>query len=253
MNVSDSEDRDLKERLMSSSGFKEIEIDAREELIKYSTFEVFSDGFEPFRVRVYGRPDQVYFQGDIADYVHFVLSGRVREVTNSYENGKVSVMNLIQNNGWLGLKGIRDNPQHPTYFTNAEAIRRSEILKIPYKVFREVYNETDSLKEIVERGLLDQISHLEFAQSILYLNMSERIVQFLKRAIREYAVEDSKGNCELDWKHQEIGDLIGATRESVGREINNLSEEGLVRRLNGKEEGFGIWIDGKKIVKLDNL
>lgn len=245
MNFSTSRRNELLEDTLEYlPGFKEIGSNDQEQLLRHSDFETFTSRHNCFK-EVPRYHDTIYSQDGDASHVYFVIDGRVREV-NYDGDGGVSVVNLIQNSGWLGINEVIDD-DFSVYSTNAEAMKRTEVLKIPSQSFIEIYQNSDALRKIYNQGLLRKISHLIFIQSISNLKVNKRFIQFLKRAVSEYTIEFEEGIYLLDWTQREIGDFIGTSRETVAREMINLSEKGLVKSL--KNRGGGVKID---VVKMSN-
>tara|TARA_Y100000034_G_C6851513_1_gene386348 strand:- start:663 stop:1412 length:750 start_codon:yes stop_codon:yes gene_type:complete len=233
------------EILEASPGFRDICISDREYLFKHSTLEIFNERSSFLKKNGNGSKF-IHNQGDNANYVYFVFAGRVREVINNgSKNEGLSVVNLIQDYGWFGIEEfIGEKSQE--YYADAESLKRTELLRVPSRMFEEIYEKSSSMKDVVISEIAKLNSFLRFQSSLFNLGDAEKFVQFLRRAVDEYAIETSEGYL-LDWKKYEIASLIGTSREAISRQITNLSNEGLLKRLGGSRNFL---IDAEKIHEL---
>ena len=77
--------------------------------------------------------------------------------------------------------------------------------------------------------------HSERIISLSYRNVRERLVSFLTSTALRFGVTMPNGHILLDvpLRHQDIGSSISATRETVGREIQNLERKDLITSNDG--------------------
>ena len=174
----------------------------------------------------YERGEILYHQGDRIRYIYFVHEGLVK-VSRVDEEGREMVVSL------LGPKQVFP---HVGFFE-----------PIPYPGSAQVI--LDGLYGVIRVSDLQEVMQKDPAVSIAIvdilgrkiLELQERLVSFgvtsvhdrLLRFLRQFAAlqgqADPKGtHIYLPMTHQEIGNLVGATRETINRSFAKLKQEGLV-------------------------
>ena len=89
----------------------------------------------------------------------------------------------------------------------------------------------------------------ELVEDTLFLNLDLRLAKKLLSLGEEYGepVEDGV-RVNLKLSQEEWGDLVGATRESVNKQLRQWTEDKLVRM----ERGYIIMLDREQLEKLSN-
>jgi len=243
--------QDLIVKLSNLPSFREIEPDHQRELLNHSKLEIFLDGPRSYRGNL-NCFHTIHPQNQEVSHVYFVIDGRVREVNYDLK-GKASVVSLINDNGWFGIKDAIEGYSNSSAI--AEAMIRTEVLEIPSQIFREVYQKSDVLKEIYLEELLKENEHLLFMQEVLPRTVKSnlKLMKFLRRAIFKGYATKNKDNPDLrylSWPQFEIADFIGVARETVAREMKILLEKGLVNRLGICPGMFGCYINNVRISEL---
>jgi len=74
----------------------------------------------------------------------------------------------------------------------------------------------------------------ELVEDVVFLGLPARLAKKLVQLAREYGVETGAGvRINLKLSQRELGELIGATRESVNRQIGHWEAEGVLRFERG--------------------
>ncbi|WP_027414717.1 Crp/Fnr family transcriptional regulator [Aneurinibacillus terranovensis] len=173
--------------------------------------------------RFYHANEVIFYEGDPAEAVFFVKSGRVRLVKSTSEGKEFTL--YIRKPGDLFAEVALFNP-NATYPATTTMIEDGYLLIL----------RNDDLERLLRKSpdvaisIFQVMGHrLRTAQTILRdVALYGKLGAFcatLLRLANEHGKKTEKGILiDLDLTHQELGTFIGATRESVNRIINDLKK-----------------------------
>ena len=112
----------------------------------------------------------------------------------------------------------------------AETLEESYICAIRqdsfYMVVKEMPDVAFKLIEMINQKLLDAQDHIE---DLVFRGVPARIASILIKLAEQFGVDVKEGvRIELKITHQELADMVGATRETVTVVLNNFRSEGLI-------------------------
>ncbi|MBI4525154.1 MAG: Crp/Fnr family transcriptional regulator [Deltaproteobacteria bacterium] len=163
----------------------------------------------------------------------FVLCGGSAKLCVGSREGKNLNLRLVEPGEVLGLSSVVANIAHQT---TAKTVTRSEISFFPRRHFLEFLG-THSVASIRVAEALSMELHKAWEQTrILTLAPSTRakLAQWLLLVAKRRSEMTREGiRLPVNMTHQEIGDAIGASRETVSRLLADLKHEGVMVRLKG--------------------
>ncbi len=181
--------------------------------------------------RKYPKDGVIFFEQDVGDALFVILSGRVK-VTILSDDGREIILAMLSDNDFFGEMSLLDNePRSAT----AIALHETEIVVLHQRDFL-------SIVEKRPRVLINLLSVLSSRlrranQQIGNLALHD-VYGRVARILLEMASED--GTRQADGRvafrrptHQEIANMIGATRETVSRMISDLHRQGYIE-ISGK-------------------
>jgi CRP/FNR family transcriptional regulator, cyclic AMP receptor protein len=180
------------------------------------------------RVKVYQKNTVLIYAGTPSPACYVVLSGRVR-VYASAASGKeltLSMPGIGEPFGDLGL--IEEAP----YVGTAVTLTQTTLIVVPRTSFGACLAAHPDLALQFLRLAAQRIDHLSsLAQSLAFADVQSRITALLSALAQE-----QKGDLVVERRltHQEIADLIGATRETVSRVMKELYGSGCITLANGR-------------------
>ena len=168
----------------------------------------------------------MFFENDLGDALFMILSGRVK-VTILSDDGREVILSMLSEHDFVGeMSLLDDQPRSATVI----ALSETEILVLHQKDFL-------SIVEKQPRVLVNLLSVLSSRlrkanQQIGNLALHD-VYGRVARILIEMASED--GSRQPDGRvifrrptHQEIANMIGATRETVSRMISDLAKQGYI-------------------------
>jgi CRP/FNR family cyclic AMP-dependent transcriptional regulator len=180
------------------------------------------------RIKVYPKNAALIYAGTPSPACYVVLSGRVR-VYVSTPNGKeltLSILGLGEPFGDLGL--LEEAPSMGTAVTLTPAT----LMVVPRPSFGACVAVHPDLALEFLRLAVQRINHLtSLAQRLAFADVQSRITALLSALAQEH---EGQRVVERRLTHQEIADMIGATRETVCRAMKELYSSGCVALANGQ-------------------
>jgi len=181
---------------------------------------------EQSQVKTFDRKSLIYLPDDTSDSVLLVASGRVR-IYHITSEGKEALLTFIDPGELFGELSIVGQQEREEF---AEALEKSQIVKIPGEAIRELMAEQPSVMLGLTRmiGLRRQTFERRL-KSLMFKPNRERLVHLLLELAERYGVPHAEGVAlRIKLSHQEMANLIGSTRETVTIVLGELQFEKLI-------------------------
>lgn len=174
------------------------------------------------------RPKQVLFRkGDEGRELYGVMSGRLRILGES-EEGKEIVFSLMNPGEVIGEISLLDS--YPRSAT-VEAIEACELLMLQRRDLMPFLEKHPAVAISLAAVLAGRVRRLsELMEDTLFLTLPSRLAKKLVGLAQTYGKKTPTGVLiELRLPQHELGELVGATRESINKQIRAWTREGLLR------------------------
>lgn len=176
--------------------------------------------------REYDIRQVVYFPDDPCDYVYWVREGRIR-VTRVSGDGRELTYRHLGSGDMLGEDCLADRPKRNDY---AEALEPTTLCLMRTDDFRRVAREEAELAHAVALRLSQRVLELEQVLAETVFNtVRSRVASVLLRLSRR---DGHRRLSNLNITHQEVANLVGATRETVTGVLHGLRGEGVLELAN---------------------
>jgi len=166
---------------------------------------------------VYEKGQFIYQQGDSTNCIYMLKKGKVRSFISS-ANGTEKTIAVYAEGSLFGKSAFFDKQPH---FSCAKALARCEIMHInrvmmAEKISRNPQFALDMLEDMSKtiRMLSNQIESMSFYKADI------RVAHFLTDNINDSLC--------IHCTHDEISEIIGATRVTVNRVLNRFERNGLI-------------------------
>ena len=170
---------------------------------------------------------QAVFQvGQIGDSLHLVLEGRVK-VSLLSEEGKEAILSILGAGEVFGEMSLFDGEPRSATVTTMEPCRFLVLRRQAFLPFLE--NRVH-----VMLGLIAEMSRRLRATNTLvgnlsFLNLSARLARILLNLVQQYGKVSPQGIViGLKLSQEELGHLVGVSRESVNRQVRQWVEAGVI-------------------------
>lgn len=179
------------------------------------------------RIKSYKAREEVFHKGDAGAQLYVVIRGRLKALTTSLDGDDVvfGVMGPGEVFGEIALLS-----EHPRTAT-VTAIDKCELLILDRRDLLAFLraNPDASIKLL---GLLaDRLKGVsELVEDTHFLNLPVRLSKKLLAFAQAYGERGDDGlRINLKLSQEEWGDLVGATRESINKQMRAWTEEGVIR------------------------
>lgn len=191
-----------------------------------------------FYKRSYNKNEMIFAFGEIGDFLGFVISGRVK-ISIVSDSGKEIILDYLGRGDCIGEMSIFDNNTRSADAIATTPVTLALISKNDYIKFDHLIPRISiKIASIVSKRL--RIANRRF-ESIISMPLSKRVADFLISCC------DKSENYKINYTQKELGDLLGAQRESITRVLSKMKSQGIFRKSEKKRE---MKIDRDKLEKI---
>jgi len=193
-----------------------------------SVFRQLSSGAFPPVVEIFERGKTIFFPGDPAERVYFLVKGAVK-LSRVYEAGEEITVALLRENSVFGVLSLITG-QRADRFYHAVAFTTVELLSIPIEQVEKALRDNPDLSMVMLQGLSSRILQTEMMiETLAHRDMGSRLVSFLLILCRDFGVPTAEGiTIDLKLSHQAIAEAIGSTRVTVTRLLGDLRQDKMI-------------------------
>lgn len=176
------------------------------------------------RQRRYPRDTRVFCAGDHSDFVIVILEGRVKLVVTTAD-GDESVLGVRGPGEVVGELAALDSRPRLATAVALEPLTVQALTAEEFRAFIAEHSRTAFalLKMMIGRLRESDRRRVEFGA----YDIAGRVARLLAELVTEQQLR-ARGPAEVRLSQQEIGDLVGASRESVARALATLRDQRLV-------------------------
>ena len=169
---------------------------------------------------------ELFHKGDAGSELYVVVSGRLKALTTSLEGDDV-VFNIHGPGDLVGEIGMLAGLPRTATISALEpcvllALSRRDLLGL-------LRTHPDVALEMLA-FVSKRLAHLsELVEDTLFLNLPLRLAKKLLELSASYGEQTPAGmRLDLKLSQTELGDLVGATRESINKQLRSWTSEGLL-------------------------
>ena len=161
-------------------------------------------------------------EGDQTDSLYVIIDGEVK-VYASDENGKEVILNILGAGEYFGeLSLVDDQPRSASVMT----MMPTKVMIISKANFKQCLAENSELAFNLIRALTKQVRALtDNVKSLALMDVYGRVAHTLLDLATE---REGKQIIEQKLTHQDIANMVGASREMVSRILKDLSRGGYI-------------------------
>jgi len=172
--------------------------------------------------RMYPKNTVIFHEGQPREAVFFVVDGLVK-TTKTDPAGKEQTVSLLPSGEMFPHIGLFDDAPYPA---TARAILDTELAIVPIDAFRRLITRHPETAALVIIHMERKIQELQQRLQNMSGDVRQRFIAFLLKLADEYGVEENgRTVLSIPLTHQEWANLLGTTRETVSRIINQLKKE----------------------------
>jgi CRP/FNR family transcriptional regulator, cyclic AMP receptor protein len=180
--------------------------------------------------RFYRKNTIIHSPGDQTGLVYYILDGRVK-IYNISESGKEVIFRFCHKAYLFGLAEVCGGNRREVY---AEAVEDTRVLGIDRKYFIDIIKGNPEFSIQVFNILGERLRQAHRAiQSLAIQDVGERLAYLLLKLTGMHAPNTSEDTIGYKLTHQEMANMIGATRSTVTEVINYFKEKQYIAYIDG--------------------
>jgi len=187
------------------------------------------------KVQHYPARAVVVSQGEPADALFAIIRGRLK-VASSGPDGRDTVLGIMAEGEVFGEVALLDGG---TRSATCTAIEPCELLTIDRVPFMELLEQSPGIAVKLLHVLSRRLRRLsQRSEDAAFLDVPSRLARSLLDLATRFGerprAPDSGVYIALKLSQQELGDLVGATRESVNKHLKDWARKGLLKLDGGR-------------------
>jgi CRP-like cAMP-binding protein len=185
------------------------------------------------RRRSFERGEVLVHEGDPADSLHLIDSGRVA-VRVSTPAGERATLNILSPGDYFGELSLvrRGGDRHRS--ATVVALEPTETLVVSVAAFDELSRRQPGFDQLLVAALARRVEQLSGRLlDALYTGLDRRLYRCLLDLARVYGTDDG-GDATIPLTQEHLADLVGGTRPSVNQILQRLSTQNIVELQRGR-------------------
>lgn len=167
----------------------------------------------------------VYQQGHPPDFMAQVIDGEVKLCIYSTE-GREIITASFRNGDCFGELGLIDGLPR---MTSAVAVVPTKLRILRASAFEHFYQKYPELSRAINLFMSRHVRLLyEFSEEAKSLNLRQKLGRMLCRLAHSHGSPTEEGGIMLATSHEELSKLLGASRQSVSKELKAFEREGVI-------------------------
>jgi CRP/FNR family transcriptional regulator, cyclic AMP receptor protein len=177
-------------------------------------------------LRSFAQREIIYFPGEAGQTVLVLARGRVK-IKSVTPDGRESILAFIDEGELFGELAILDASPRGEF---AEALEPSQVLAIPRDDIVWLMSRRPEVALHITKLFGLRLRRVENRlRNILFRSNRERVVALLLELLDTHGQKETDGwEIRLRLSHQDLANLIGATRETVTVTLGQMQREGLI-------------------------
>ena len=177
-------------------------------------------------IHKYPAKSTLIHQGEKAETLYYILKGSVAVLIKDDE-GNEMILSYLNQNQFLGELGLFEEGTERSAWVKAKT--SCEVAEISYKKFKQLVQVNP---DILMRLASQMASRLqvtsEKVSNLAFLDVAGRIAQTLLNLTKQPDAMTHPDGMQIKITRQEIGQIVGCSRETVGRILKMLEDQHLI-------------------------
>lgn len=194
---------------------------------KLTPAEQYSDFLSHCHRRRYPTKSTIIYAGDKPDALYFIIKGSVTILIEDEEEGREMIVAYLNAGDFFGEMGYFDSSATRSAWVRVRT--ECEVAEISFSRFNEISHQHP---EVLEALCLQMAKRLrdttQKVGSLAFLDVTGRVARTLLELAKQPDAMTHPDGMQIKITRQEIGRIVGCSREMVGRVLKNLEEQGLV-------------------------
>ena len=176
--------------------------------------------------RQYPAKSTIIYADDKPDVLYFILDGSVTVLIEDDEGHEI-VLAYLNKGDFFGEMGLFDEQRNRSAWVRAR--NNCELAEISYTKFRQLANEHSDIVFAMSSQMAARLRETSRKVSDLaFMDVSGRVARTLLDLCKQPDAMTHPDGMQIRITRQEIGKIVGCSREMVGRVLKSMEEQGLI-------------------------
>ncbi len=181
--------------------------------------------------RRYPNKSTIIYAGDSSETLYYIVKGSVT-VAIEDDEGKEMIVAYLNDGDFFGEMGLFDQDDSRSAWVRAKT--ECEVAEISFAKFNELGQQYPDLLFAVGQQMARRLRKTtRKVGDLAFLDVTGRVARTLLDLCKEPDAMTHPDGMQIKITRQEIGRIVGCSREMVGRVLKDLEEQGLVH-VKGK-------------------
>ena len=166
--------------------------------------------------------------GEKAETLYYIVKGTVAVLIKDDE-GKEMILSYLNQGDFLGEMGMFEENENPERSAWVRAKGSCEVAEISYKKFRQLIQVNPEILMRLSGQMAKRLQHTsQKVGNLAFLDVTGRIAQTLLNLAKQPDAMTHPDGMQIKITRQEIGRIVGCSRETVGRILKMLEDQNLI-------------------------
>ena len=176
--------------------------------------------------RHYPPKSVIIYAGDKPDVLYFIIDGSVSVLIED-EDGHEIVLAYLNKGDFFGEMGLFGDESNRSAWVRTRT--SCEVAEISYNKFRQLYQEQPDIMFAMATQMAARLRHTSRKVSDLaFMDVTGRVARTLLDLCKQPDAMTHPDGMQIRITRQEIGRIVGCSREMVGRVLKSMEEQGLI-------------------------
>ena len=176
--------------------------------------------------RQYPAKSVIIYAGDKPDVLYYIVDGSVTVLIED-EDGREIVLAYLNKGDFFGEMGLFEDEPHRSAWVRARS--PCEVAEMSYTKFRQLYEEHPDVLFAMAGQMATRLRTTSRKVSDLaFMDVTGRVARTLLDLCKQPDAMTHPDGMQIRITRQEIGRIVGCSREMVGRVLKSMEEQGLI-------------------------
>lgn len=181
--------------------------------------------------RRYPARSTIIYAGDKSDSLFYIIKGSVTVIIED-DDGREMIMAYLNEGDFFGEMGLFDEVSPRSAWVKAKI--ECEVAEISYNKFRDISAQDPKILYFIGEQMATRLRKTtRKVGDLAFLDVTGRVARTLLDLSQEPDAMTHPDGMQIKITRQEIGRIVGCSREMVGRVLKSLEDQGLVN-VKGK-------------------
>jgi len=176
--------------------------------------------------KTYPAKSVIIYAEDKPDVLYYIVDGSVSVLIED-EDGREIVLAYLNKGDFFGEMGLFDEEENRSAWVRARTT--CEVAEISYAKFRQLYQEHPDVLFALAKQMAARLRNTSRKVSDLaFMDVTGRVARTLLDLCKQPDAMTHPDGMQIRITRQEIGRIVGCSREMVGRVLKSMEEQGLI-------------------------